>query len=59
MKNEWIRLFADTSLPEELQADDVKRLVTRVEVNDFETVQVILEKAEWKALLPEKWLHLS
>ncbi len=59
LKNEWIRLFADASLPEELQADDVKRWVTRVEVNDFETVQVILEKAEWKALLPEKWLHLS
>ncbi len=59
LKNEWIRLFTDTSLPEELQADDVKRWVTRVEVNDFETVQVILEKAEWKALLPEKWLHLS
>ncbi len=55
-KNEWLLLFADAVLPEDLGAEEIKKWVTRVEVSNFETVQIMLEKAEWKALFPKEWL---
>lgn len=54
-KNPWIELFASVELKDGITADISRKLIEKIEVYRFETVEVTFCKNGYREMLPQEW----
>jgi len=54
--NPWLLKFQDLMIPETVERTHIKKYVERVWIEDFKSVDVVLQEEEWKRFFPEEWL---
>lgn len=57
IENPWVKSFAALEIPEEMEYDDVKNLLTLVEVEAFERISIQVVHEEYYKLLPGEWFQ--
>ena len=57
LRNPWIMLYDSIAIPSQLSKTEIRKWVDRILIEDFQKVEVLLLRQEWKAYFPPEWFE--
>ncbi len=55
-QNKWLKLYCNIELPEVMSQRFLQKYVERIDVENFQKIEITLKDLKWKEKFPEEWL---